>query len=752
MSHPNEDFLKRFLGENKISPAQQKAMLRKKRMADYFDKVNNPKPNVLKEENKKEILAATEKIFYRAKESSILTEAKKQTWLEKKTPFGIFFFNPEQQVWMNSLGAIKKNFNEFFAADGYESSGDGPSSQPIPPNPISLVRVLSFSDEGSHLAGYAEDAEQNSYINVYSLAYGASVTPTLQHTVALGGITFDGSTGQKCIVSEDGNYLLLASSDIRRVYFFDAANDVLLQTITEDYPGFGEKIAADKDFYGIAISTSELTRPVDSFDGAITSYSISSPICYYKRNFTSASAQEFKKIHTTNTFTFSRSNGFASLAGVIGKINGSLNWGEPQVGSLLSTTGINRTDDLVSKGYNFGHAALSRESDLIQYRAHFPNFSNSKYNIIKGAGFTFTPSYSNNMLYKAMTATGGATWSTFPPPVKTIPFSVFTDDFLANQNQSNFFMMGTPSLKNFSIVRNIGGTHLYDSSYSDPSAIQLSYIPLMNESVVNVGGAAIYAGYSGGYMSAMSLRESTAPSAPDSVRGQGTPYWDNPERRSFIREEIVSSKVAINGSDVYSVNKAITKSNVQGSGVTATTQGLTLEHIRIYRLPATNAPGTDSFSYNDYSKIGTGWTHTPPIESYGMVKILFKGADRSNLNTALNDQHNFYRPSFNLLDGPPLCPEAEFGFTADASIISQDLKNIFVSDDVLFVNYSVNTMIFEIDNTKLYRPVLYDNTLNFSLYDYSFTYNNNGEFFTKDLNVYKYNRITKNLDLIGTLG
>lgn len=782
MPHPNDDFIKKFLGESARAPQPKPEIAKKQKQQNYEKTVKGllettrsailpsevkrtlqkqkiqEKPEVVSESVKflTEKLANEPKTKIPSKIQSKLKELYEQMegiWQPQILPQGLFYHNKMTGQWMNTFGIIKNKLDEFLSLMD-ESSGDGSRvvpSPPVPPNPITLVKVLSFSDEGSYLAGYAEDTEENGYINVYSLNYGASVTPTLEHTITLGGITFDGATGQRCLVSESGEYVVLASPDIKTVYFFDASGDSLLQTITEDYPQFGEKIAADKDFYGMAISTNELTRSADPFDGSLTSYSISSPICYYRRNFRSSSTQNFKKIHTSNSFTFSRSNGFASLEGVIGKINGTLNWGIPQTGSYEITTGVNRIDDVVAKGYNYGHASISLESDNITYRAKFPNFSNSKYDILKTSGFTFTPSYGSNMFYKAMTATGGATYSVIPP--RTIPWSVFTDDFLANQQESNFFMMGTSSVKNFSIVRKINNEYIYDSSYSDTFAIQLSYLPLLNETTGNRSLQRYYSGYAGGFMDAMSLRDSFYPTSPDLLRGAaGIPYWDRPEREGFIREEIVEAKLAINANDVYSVNKAITKSKNQGTGVTATTQNLNLEHIRIYRLPATNQNQTDAFGYNDYQKVGTGWTHSPQIEPYGLVKVMFKAADRSDLNVALNDSHNFYVPSFaNLLDGPPSCPDSEFGFTASSSILSQNLQNAYVSNDRFFVNFDTTTMVFIIDNTKIYKPVIFETTLTPSLYDYAFTYNDGGEFFTKNKNIYKYNRTTNVLDLVGSL-
>jgi hypothetical protein len=60
-------------------------------------------------------------------------------------------------------------------------------------------------------------------------------------------------------------------------------------------------------------------------------------------------------------------------------------------------------------------------------------------------------------------------------------------------------------------------------------------------------------------------------------------------------------------------------------------------------------------------------------------------------------------------------------------------------------------MVFKIDNTSSYKPLLFEAYL-IPLLEYSFTYNNQGEFFGKTNKMYKYNRTTHILDLVTTIG
>jgi hypothetical protein len=602
MTHPNNDFIKRFLGEDKVSPEQQKALLKKQRMENYYKSLEQK--NILVEENKKAIDYTTKKIFSNTKPKTLvdLQEAKKAAaqWIEKLTPYGVFFYNKEQDVWMNNFGVIKKTLDELIqmVSSGYEIVSGGS-------NETQTIQSF-FSDSGSKLALFNSSEET---VSVYDISYSPAVSTTLLNTVNVGGIPFSGTSNEKCFVSDDGDYLVLSSPNNKSVYFFDVNQDALLQTVTENYSNFGSKIAIDKDFYGMAISTYDLTRNPSSADTRVNSYDVSSPIMYYKRNFGSSNTQQFKKIHTHNAITNYRHSGLATWVGVGQLINLADYFIDPPSGSLNNTCGINRCDDIACKGYNFAISNIALENDQINYKAQFPNLSNYKFNVIKEVGFTFAPNYTNNMVYKMLGATGNVPYAFYTGI--TTPIQVYTDEFLTNTALSNYFMEGTVGLKNFSIVRKIDNQYIYDNSYRDPGTIPLAFAPelgsidtssLINEAYNNTFMSKMYVKYASPFGDSGQLRPLR--------NGPQKGLWDSYERQHLTREESVNAKVCVNSTDTYNINKFITNS-IAAVGATASTQNLNIKNIRIYRFPSTNTAGTDSYMYNDWNYDGSIYSQTP---------------------------------------------------------------------------------------------------------------------------------------------
>ena len=172
MGHPNEDFLKKFLASKFDQPEGQRRLPGKKEIKEQYaagkhivktDKLDeflkgksefilsraslykahdNSKVLAEKQEAERQAQEARhleylkeEKIkrqkrldeYYAAKEKnpmgSIVVENVSNTltllgesqakptsnWIEKRTPHGIFFYNKEENVWMNNVGIIKKN-------------------------------------------------------------------------------------------------------------------------------------------------------------------------------------------------------------------------------------------------------------------------------------------------------------------------------------------------------------------------------------------------------------------------------------------------------------------------------------------------------------------------------------------------------------------------------------------------------------------------------------------------------------------
>jgi len=228
--------------------------------------------------------------------------------------------------------------------------------------------------------------------------------------------------------------------------------------------------------------------------------------------------------------------------------------------------------------------------------------------------------------------------------------------------------------------------------------------------------------------------------------------WDSYERQHLTREESVNAKVCVNTTDTYNINKFITNS-IAAIGATGSTQNLNIKNIRIYRFPSTNTAGTDSYMYNDWNYGGSTYSQTPNSLSSGWVKVMYNSSDQSNLESSLSSETsgNWQVPNPPVLANPTNCPGSEFAYTVSSTILDQDIISCYVSDDRLFINFSITTMIFEIDNTLTYKPLLFEASIS-TLSSYSFVYNNSGEFFGKQNNMYKYNRVTHNLDLVNTIG
>jgi hypothetical protein len=228
--------------------------------------------------------------------------------------------------------------------------------------------------------------------------------------------------------------------------------------------------------------------------------------------------------------------------------------------------------------------------------------------------------------------------------------------------------------------------------------------------------------------------------------------WDSYERQHLTREESVNAKVCVNSTDTYNINKFITNS-IAAVGATASTQNLNIKNIRIYRFPSTNTAGTDSYMYNDWNYDGSIYSQTPNSLSSGWIKVMYNLLDQSNLESSLSSETSgdWQVPNPPVLADPTNCPGSEFAYTISSSTLSQDIVSCYVSDDRLFINFSLATMVFKIDNTLSYKPLLFETSL-IPLSEYSFTYNNQGEFFGKTNKMYKYNRTTHILDLVTTIG
>ena len=713
MTHSNNDFIKRFLGEQTVSPEQQKALLKKQRMENYYKSLEQK--NTLVEENKKAIDYTTRKIFSNTKTKTLvdLQEAKKSAaqWIEKLTPYGLFFYNKEQDVWMNNFGVIKKTLDELIQmiSSGYEIvSGD--SSE------VTTMQSF-FSDSGSKLALFNSSEET---VSVYDISYTPTVSTTLLNTVNVGVIPFSASSNEKGFVSDDGNYLILTSPNSKSVYFFDVNENALLQTVTEDQPLFGSLIAVDKDFYGIAISSTSLNRDPSVYDTRLSSLGASSKVSYYERNYDSSATPCFKRIHSHNAYGIMRKTGM-ERANALQFIQGSAS-------DQFVDTGVFRSSDLVCKGYNFAIATLGLATDQINYKSFSYNYDSPRY--LPLSTYTDLSGLTQGNAQMRLQYVNG------PAASPAIP----TDA----QSASLLQILNLPSVKQFSIVRNISGNYYKDKSYYMPGcqAPILTYRNYAYNDLKNQYGITYFNQNIVG-----TFAEKTF------IRGNGQVTTD---LVPVIEEEVLNTKVGINDTHTYHVSQIITQKSTNN-----------IKNIRIYRFSNTNAAGTSTFHYQDYSRptLVSGVTADPSLRVNGLVKILYKTADASTLENSFFTQSSLTSTQKTQLGqvatktylSDPLgySTSSEFAYPINESgIIDGTIQNIFASNDHIFINFESKTLVFKILATgaNIQRPLIYQTILSTSLCTYNFTYSSNISYFSKENKIYKYNDSTLSIDLIATIG
>jgi len=716
MTHPNNDFIKRFLGEDKVSPEQQKALLKKQRMENYYKSLEQK--NILVEEDKKAIDYTTRKIFSNTKPKTLvdLQEAKKAAaqWIEKLTPYGVFFYNKEQDVWMNNFGVIKKTLDELIqmVRSGYEIvSGDSSTSSEV------TTLQSFFSDSGSKLALFNSLEET---VSVYGISYSPAVSTTLLNIVNIGGIPFSGSSNEKCFVSDDGDYLVLSSPNNNSVYFFDVNDDALLQTITEDQPLFGSLIAVDKDFYGIAISSTYLNRNPNVYDTRLSALGASSKVSYYERNYDSLAPASFKRVHSHNAYGIMRKTGME-------RANEFL-FAQNSVSDQFVDTGVFRSSDLTCKGYNFAIAAVGLTADQINYKSFSYNYDSQRY--LPLSTYTDLSGLSQGSAQMRLQYING------PSASPAVPTDV--------QSAALLQILNLPSVKQFSIVRNIDGNYYKDKSYYMPGcqAPILTYKNYAYNNFKNQYGITYFNQNIVGTFAEKSF-----------IRGNGQTISSY---APVIEEEVINTKVGINDTHTYHVSQLVTQRSTNN-----------IKNIRIYRFSNTNAAGTNTFHYQDYSRpsLVSGVTADPSLIVNGLIKILYKTSDASTLENSFftqssltNDQKTqlgLVATKSYLSDPTGYSTSSEFAYPIDQSgIIDGNIQNIYVSNDNIFINFENKTLVFKIFSTgaNIQKPLIYQTTLTESLYTYNFTYSGTVSYFSKENKIYKYNDFTLSIDLIGTIG
>jgi len=594
-----------------------------------------------------------------------------------------------------------------------------------------------FSDSGSYLALFSSASKT---INVYGVSYSPTVSISFQSTVNLGSLPFSGASNQKCLVSDDGSYLIVSCPNNKSVYFFDTASNRLLQTITEDSPGFGSLIAADKDFYGLVISSCELNRSENIYDTRAVSWSACSVASYYKRNYKSSiSTQKFKKIHGNNAYVHAQKSGIDAYG--VKKFTTHIEtcnlYGDLQKDSSVCVDmGVYRFSDIAVKKYNFALSSVALKNDQLLYNSSFLNIDSPRY-IGVSSGM--------NQQLIMLQYQQEKLWIGDPSFYSPIP----TDA----QLKSIFTMMTLPSVKQFSIVRKINNLVFYeDKSYSQPTVslpvVQYSNVPTAqfeNPDDINFYNNRIAGSFAektfirGVFNFALKFNPTTGPFS-DIL----TPSID---------EQILITKVAINDYYTYHVSQVLTFSN-----------GSYIKNIRVYRTYNTNSAGTDTYTYQDYvrsSPVDSSPSPNPSLDSIGLIKIMFKFTDAVNLeNTFLNNnQLSVYQKfKFGILASKPYLAnpkshttDSQFAYTISDTILSDNLESIFASNNYIFLNFSNTTMVFKIDNNLPYKPMIYFANIK-PVYGYKFCYNSSGEYFTRSNTIYKFNNLTAELDSIKNIG
>jgi hypothetical protein len=162
MKHPNEGFIRSFLGKDKAYKEQLLAEQKKQRVNEYFANKKN-KQNILTEQNKKYITRTLDVIYPNVKKSTLLEQKNTQDWQPVQTQYGIFYYNEKTKEWMNTFGVIKKSLGEFIQLIDYSTNESDIEYKRLPRSPsefeASLVDSLGtvlfeWVDNSSNENGY----------------------------------------------------------------------------------------------------------------------------------------------------------------------------------------------------------------------------------------------------------------------------------------------------------------------------------------------------------------------------------------------------------------------------------------------------------------------------------------------------------------------------------------------------------------------------------------------------------------------
>ena len=569
------------------------------------------------------------------------------------------------------------------------------------PEIVVFDKAIYFSDDGSRIA-YYQRTTLGKRLRFYSINY-TNNTKTFIKEIDITSLEFSGKNTEKCFISNDGKYAVLSVPSERSVYFYDIVSGSLLQTITDDQPNFGSKIAIDSDFKGMLISTGDLQREPLSTDTRSIANSISSIICTYKRNYTSSSTQKFIKIHSRSAYAPITDNSSSTLPyAFIYLLPFDL---ESIENNVYIYQGVHRTSDISCKNNIFALSCLGLKNDQLNYKSRFWNYDSSRYEPFKSS----LPSSDNNYYLK---------FSKDYSPGSGFLIGIRNDSYY---NNVTYKMFNNISCKMLRVINNNDNKEKIDGSIYSSTPIPsnmfivdlLLTIPYQDNFNKKHN---IYSHFSTNFYELTGKNISVCEQLLD-----------------IRNEEITFSKTSLNDTSNYYITEVKTNN---------------IKNIRINRYPLYGFDNLDVFNYIDYVYNGSSYEISPNDPSIGLIKIIFKSSDRNNLencfisneeaNSLVGNPTNFIHYDKPFLNNPSLCPDSEFDYESD--IVDQTIHSSFVSNNYLFLNFNTNTIIFKIENDtcKSLKFVSQVETLK----DYNFVYNNNGEFFSKLDKIYKFDTQT----------
>ena len=155
MKHPNRSFLAKFLGIEKQLAEQQKKLARKKEIIQFFEnKEKNKKIKTLTEDNKNCIT----KILNRVPKK-LLAEQKTYNgeWTPITTDYGIFYFNEQENIWMNTFGVVKDSLNDFIGMFDHDADEKSSREKEIIPDPPSDLQISNITEDGTFKLSWVDN-------------------------------------------------------------------------------------------------------------------------------------------------------------------------------------------------------------------------------------------------------------------------------------------------------------------------------------------------------------------------------------------------------------------------------------------------------------------------------------------------------------------------------------------------------------------------------------------------------------------